>query len=73
MKICKTCKETKDLTKFRMTYNKKVDKHYYRPYCKKCLNKTRNAVRLQKPDYPAKHRENCRKQYLKRKESTPKH
>jgi hypothetical protein len=38
MKQCKICKEEKDLTSFRTTFDKRINKEYARPSCKMCEN-----------------------------------
>ena len=35
-KICSKCGEEKDIEEFRKYFEKRCDKYYYRPECKKC-------------------------------------
>lgn len=49
LKKCKRCKQRKILDNFRSFFVKKVKRHYFRSYCKQCLNKITNIRRRKNP------------------------
>lgn len=64
-KICRTCKEEKELSEF---YTKKNTKDGYRTECKKCALKKEKEYRKNKPNYSALKKQYDKKRYLNNKE-----
>lgn len=67
-KVCKKCGIEKSLTEFRKSYNKKIDKYYYRSECHDCELNYGRQYELTRPDRTEYKREYSKKYREQHKE-----